>query len=389
MLASQQQLFSLSGATYLDCASLSPLPLRAQEVAKRAAVEKARPWLRDRDAAHHTLDTARGLAAQLVGATGEDIAIVSSVSYGLASAAMNLPCSPGDRVLILESDHTSQVLTWARFARQHGAVLDIIRRPADHDWTGAILAHLRDARGPLAVASLSANFWLDGARIDLSPICDELHARGCRIVIDATQAAGILDLNVAELRPDFVVFPTYKWLLGPFSVAFLYVAPQWQHGEPLEQNGFNRVAEGNGLRGGGLSSPYLEGARRFDMGERDTFYGIPTAIAALELLSAWERSAIQARLRRLTDQLASSLEKLGLACLPPGLRCPHILGVVDVPPGAADYCRRHGVHFTQRGSGLRISPHVFNTEEDIDRCAAALESFIASTAAGRIQGART
>ena len=81
---------------------------------------------------------------------------------------------------------------------------------------------------------------------------------------DATQAAGAAPIDVRRLQPDFLAFPTYKWVLGSYSLAFLYAAKRWQDGEPLERNGFNCVTDEACLDVG-----FAEGARRYDMGERN------------------------------------------------------------------------------------------------------------------------
>jgi selenocysteine lyase/cysteine desulfurase len=309
----------------------------------------------------------RALAASVIGAEATDIAITCSVSYGLATARRNLPLAAGDWVLVLEDDHGSQLLTWAAHAQACNASVHPVPRPPDRDWTSAILAHLQRFQGrPPAIASLGATFWRDGTQVDLPRVCAALHAAGTRIVLDLTQSAGVLDLDVRALHADFAMFPTYKWLLGPYSLAFLYAAPKWHQGLPLEENSFNRGPDGD----------YAAGAIRYDMGERDVFIGIATAISSLRLVAGWDRGAVRSHLGRLTCRLGESLRQAGLHVVPDDLRSPHILGAHSVPAGLAAACRRKGVIFTQRGSEIRISPHVFNTEADIETCVATIDSVL-------------
>lgn len=355
------ELFSMEeGVVYMDNASMAPIPREVEHASLRAVSSKARPWRRDREASQALVSQLRMRAAALVQAQPHDMAVTCAASYGLAVASENLPVREGERILVLEDDHTSQMLTWHAKAQSTGAVLDEVRRPSDGDWTRAILAHLRlgDSRR-IALASLCETFWIDGSRIDLPVVCAALKERNAGIVLDLTQSAGILDIDLPALQVDFAVFPMYKWLLGPYSLAFLYVASRWQHGAPLEQNGFNRVASG----------VYAPGAARFDMGERDTFVGIPTALAALDLGAGWSREAMRQHLARLTGRIASKLGAAGFSCLPESLRSPHILGVRGVPDGVATACRTRDIFFTQRHGSLRISPHIFNSMSDADRCA--------------------
>jgi selenocysteine lyase/cysteine desulfurase len=115
---------------------------------------------------------------------------------------------------------------------------------------------------------------------------------------------------------------------------------------------------------------YLDGARRFDRGERDSFITIPMAHAGLELIHSWGLAAIEARLRLLTDLLAERLSALGLDIRPRHLRSPHILGF-RLPKGsaaeAANEMERAGIFLSVRHEFLRLSPHVFNDEEDVAR----------------------
>lgn len=366
MLPCQKHLFALDpGVHYLDSAAVGPMPLSVVSTAHESASSKARPWLRERARSHARVAELRRHGAALVGAQPQDMAIVGSASYGLAVARRNLPLAADDTVLLLAGEHASQQLTWKEHARACQAQLREVAQPADRDWTRAILEHLDHPGDAPSIASLCANFWTDGSLIDLPTVCARLRTAGTRIVLDLTQSAGVVDIDVAALDVDFAVFPTYKWLLGPYSTGLLYAAPRWHQGTPLEDNGFNRDAPGH----------YLPGAARFDMGERDVFIGIPTAITALELIHSWDRGQLRQRLAHLTGRLAECLQDLGYDVVPSSRRCPHILGIHGVPAGAADFCRSRGVYLTQRGHVVRISPHVFNDDADVDACIAALHEF--------------
>ncbi len=239
-------------------------------------------------------------------------------------------------------------------------------RPADGDWTAAILAAIARPGPPLALAALTPLHWSDGAMIDLDRVVPAVRAAGGAVVIDATQAVGGLDMNVRRLRPDFLAFPTYKWVLGPYSLAFLYAAPERQHGLPVDEHGGNRP-------GGG----FAPGARRYDRGERNDPIGLPMAAAGMELVAGWGQAAIAARLRTLTDALAEVASGLGLAVLPRDLRAPHILGLRlpgGMRPDLIAALAARGAYASDRMGVLRVSPHVWADEEDVARFAAALRA---------------
>ena len=124
-------------------------------------------------------------------------------------------------------------------------------------------------------------------------------------LIDATQSAGVLAMDVQRLDPDFVIFPTYKWLLGPYGRAFLYVAKRHQNGIPLEQTAAGRrnVRAENAVYFTDLS--YVPDARRFDMGERDHFISMEMASIGMEMMADWGAPAIVQRLTMLTERIAA------------------------------------------------------------------------------------
>ena len=140
---------------------------------------------------------------------------------------------------------------------------------------------------PVSLASISSVHWSDGGLIDVDKVGAALRQRGAAFLIDATQGAGVLAMDVKRLDPDFVIFPTYKWLLGPYGRAFLYVAKRHQNGIPLEQTSAGRrnVRAENAVYFTDLS--YVGDARRFDMGERDHFISMEMASIGMEMLADW------------------------------------------------------------------------------------------------------
>jgi selenocysteine lyase/cysteine desulfurase len=185
----------------------------------------------------------------------------------------------------------------------------------------------------------------------------------------------VLALDVKRLDPDFVIFPTYKWLLGPYGRAFLYVAKRHQNGIPLEQTsgGRRNVRAENPIYF--MDLDYVPDARRFDMGERDHFISLEMASIGMEMLAEWGADAVALRLRMLTDRIAEGLGD-GSASLPdPRFRVPHILSLGfkgGLPAGLIEGLAADGVHVASRLGRMRISPHVYNDEEDSDRFVAAL-----------------
>jgi selenocysteine lyase/cysteine desulfurase len=377
MLPCQRALFDLPREVcYLNAAGWSPLPFAVQEAGRAGVSRKGRPWELAPDFAAAQHERARAAAARLINAEPDDVALIPSVSYGVAAAAKTLgPLAAGSRVLVLEDDHSSPVLEWVARAPAEGFAVETVRRPGDGDWTAALLEAVeRPGAPPVAVASVSSVHWADGGALALEGVSRALRARGAALVVDATHAAGVSRTDVAALDPDFLVFPTYKWLLGPYGRAFLYVAKRRQaEGAPLEQTA-------QGRRGVAAERvPYLRdlsfapGARRFDMGERDHFVSLEMASVGMEMAAGWGAEAVAGRLRVLTDRMAEGLRGAAAGVRLPDrrVRAPHLLCLEfpggGVPEGLAGRLAAEGVHVAPRIGRLRVSPHVYNDEEDADR----------------------
>jgi selenocysteine lyase/cysteine desulfurase len=379
MLASQRALFEMPRSVcYLNSASYSPLPLRTQDAGRAAVGRKGTPWTLDWSFATQQYERARTAAARLINADPGDIALIPSVSYGVATAAKILTIARGTRVIVLEDDHSSPVLEWRARADCGGFTVETVRRPSDGDWTSAVLGTIaRPDAAPVSLASISSGHWSDGGLIDVETVAATLRQQGAALLIDATQSAGVLAMDVRRLDPDFVIFPTYKWLLGPYGRAFLYVAKRHQGGVPLEQTASGRrdVRAENAVYFADLS--YVSDARRFDMGERDHFISMEMASIGMEMMADWGAVTVAERLAMLTERIAAGLRDIGVDVPERHVRGPHILSLSfkdGMPKRLVEGLASEGVYVASRLGRLRISPHVYNDEEDADRFVAALAS---------------
>jgi selenocysteine lyase/cysteine desulfurase len=383
MLPSQRALFDIPpGVCYLNAASYSPLPLRTLEAGRAAVGRKGRPWLIDNEFAQRQHERTRQAAAALINAAPQDVALISSVGYGVATAAKSFMVPAGARVLVLEDDHSSPVLEWMSRAREGAYTVETIRRRDDGDWTAAVLDAIARPAAPIAIASISSVHWCDGGLIDLHRVAPALRAHGAALLIDATHSVGVLDLDVQALDPDFVAFPTYKWLLGPYGRAFLYVAKRHQGGVPLEQTSYGRRAVRAEQAVYFTDTTYVGDARRFDMGERDHFISLEMAAIGMEMVAQWGAGTIVDRLAMLTTRLAEGLRDLGIALPDPRMRAPHILSLGfpnGMPPQLVARLAAEGVYVAPRLGRLRISPHVYNDEADVDRFVTVFQRIVRST----------
>ena len=368
----QRELFDIpDDVAYFNCANMAPQLKSAREAAEVAWRRRARAWLIRGDDWHTEAEERRALFARLAGVDADGVALVPATSYGLAVAAANLTAVPGQRVLVLAEDFPSNWYTWQRFARRTGATVAAVGRHDGQTWAEAVLDELDERT---AVVAVLAVHWTDGALVDLGAVAARARAVGAALVVDASQALGAMPLDLAAVQPDYLVSVGYKWLLGPFGLGYLYVAPQHRDGVPLEENWISRLGSEDFARLVDYEDRYQPGARRFDVGQRTHFETTPMAIAALRQLLDWEVPRVAATLRRITGRIEEQVRAMGLTLVSPD-RGPHMLGVRLPTPAlgrASAALEQAGVFVGVRGSSLRVSPHLWTTDEDVDRLLAVL-----------------
>jgi selenocysteine lyase/cysteine desulfurase len=359
---------------YLNCANLAP-QLRAVTEAGLAAVRlKATPWKISAKDWFSGAEALRGTAAELFGTEADNIALVPAVSYGIAIAAANLPVTAGQTIVLLEREFPSNVYAWQALARKNGATVVMVRRSAS-GWTDAIAECITRST---AIVSVPHCHWTDGSTVDLERVSKLARQVGAALVIDASQSLGAFPLNLARVQPDFLVSVGYKWLLGPYGLGYLYVAPKWQRaGVPLEQSWLTRRGSEDFTTLVDYRDEYRPGARRFDMGEFPQFVLAPMAHAALRQLQSWGVDRIAASLARLTERLANRAPEAGYEVLPPAQRAAHLIGLRSpqgIPAGLAHRLESAGIRVSLRGDSIRVAPHLYNSPADIDALLEVLRS---------------
>ncbi len=376
MIPCQRYLFEIpDDVAYLNCAYMSPLMKPALEAGTAGLARKAQPWRITPEQFFTGAEEFRAIAAQFFDCSADCIAIVPSASYGITTAARNLPVARGQSVLVLAEQFPSNYYPWQRVAAENGATVKVVRWPTDHDWTGAVLDSLT---ADVAIAALPQVQWTSGGRLDLVRIGEACRKLGAALVLDLTQSLGALPFSAGEVQPDFAVAASYKWLLGPYSTGLLYVAPKRQGGMPLEENWIQRENARDFSSLTLYSEEYDRGARRFDMGERSNFALLPAAVRAMKQVLEWKVAQISETAGALNRHLAEAAAELGFSSPPERLRAPHYLALrrkQAIPKELPEMLAREKVFVSIRGSSIRVAPHVYNTADDGDRFISCLLRF--------------
>ena len=364
---------------YLNCAYGAPL-LRAVEQAACAALARWRePQTFGPEAYFDEAERVRARFGRLIGAAdGERIAIVPSVSYGIAIAARNVPARRGMNVVIPDGQFPSNVYAWRTLCRRTGAELRVVARPPGGGWTERLLEAID--RRTIAVAMGTVD-GVDGTRFDLERIGQQARDVGALYVLDGIQSVGALPFDVQRIRPDLLVCAAYKWLLGPMGVGVCYIGERLADGEPLEETWLGREGSEDFTRPTAYTDRYQPGARRFDAGGRAQFILLPMLAAALDQLLAWDPVRMQAYCAELTRPVLAELAACGLLAVGQDPRAAHLFAVrlpTSVPAGVVrDSLARHRVQVSARQDKLRISVNAYNTPADLSALLEALHAAIA------------
>ncbi len=373
MIKNQRQRFDMPrDVHYLNCAYMSPLSDTVRAALSAGAAKKTQPWTYRSDEFFSLAEGFRDSAAALMGTAADNIAIVPSVSYALATAAKNLPLAAGQSVIVLADQFPSNLYIWRERAAETGAHIITVQRDAMLGWTAAVL----DAIGPdTAIAALPHNHWADGGLLDLAAIGEKCRSVGAALVLDLTQSLGAMPFDIGSVQPDFCVSACYKWMMGPYGMGALYVAPKYQDGAPIEHGWANRAGAQDFSRLTDYRDDFQGGARRFDMGEKSNPPLLLAAKAGIDMLLEWGVENVSETLAAKTSAIADAARGIGLIADDIGIRAPHFLSLRfgdGAPDGLTDRLAAAHVHVSLRGTSLRVTPHVYNDDADSAALIAAL-----------------
>ena len=375
IIPSQKHLFDIpDDVAYLNNAYMSPLMFKVVEAMETGISRKAQPWDYRSDEFFTYAEEARALAGRIFGGAADNIAIVPSASYGLQIAANALPLSQGQNILVLEDQFPSNIYPWQDRAAKEGAQLTILATPNDDDWTRVLLEAIDSQT---AIVAIPQTHWASGATIDLESIRRALDDVGGALALDLTQSLGAQPFDVMKVRPDFAVVATYKWMMGPYSMGFLYVDPKWHHAAPLENNWMNRSGSEDFTALTQYRDDFQPAARRFDMGEKSNPAQLLGASVAMQKILDWGIDNVAQTLRAKTDYIAENLNSNVITPLSRERRAPHYLGLRfsgGVPEGLANELAQDKIYVSVRGPAMRVTPHLYSTQTDINRLISALNN---------------
>lgn len=365
--------------TYLISASLGPLSNRARAAAEEhldlwSRLGPEELWF---DHGLPKLTECRERFARLIGADGDETAVIPSVSAGLSQISTCLDFGKRPKVVLTDMDFPTNHYVW-RAAERVGAKVEVVRSPDGITVPAEdVIARIDEQT---AVVNLNRVLFESSWIMDAPAIVEAAHAHGALVAVDDFHGSGVLPIDVHELGADLLLTGALKWLCGGQGLALLYCRRDLiERMEPLVVGwfgtkdffGFDRTA----LR-------LRDDARRFETGTL-TLPQAWTAAAGLEVVLEAGVEAIRRRNQELTEGIVARADEAGIELLSP--RDPSQRGglVRLAIPGGPERAKavlhalfERDVVLDKRGAALRISPHFFNDEDDLDRCFAALREVV-------------
>lgn len=354
--------------TFLDHAATAPLPRRTREAMIRF-IEKRR-FVRQAWEEYQTVDQdLRQALAQLINASPEEIAFVQNTAEGINIAAHAIPLQPGDNVVFCDMEYPANVYPWMNLERR-----DVEARMIPHREGGLALDDLEEyVDERTRVVAVSSVEFLTGFRNDLKGIGEFCKARGIYFVVDAIQSLGVIPLDVRECQIDMLSCGGPKWLMGPCGLGFFYCRRELIEEMIPAYAGADCVVDALNFRDYNLT--FLPTAKRFEPGTGN-YVGKVGLLASVSLLLEVGIEEIHRRTLYLTDILIEDLQKRGYqiaSCLRP----EHRSAIVSFPtPNVkADYEKliANQVIVSLRENYIRVSPHGYNTEEEVLRVGQVLD----------------
>jgi selenocysteine lyase/cysteine desulfurase len=349
--------------------------------ASHRAVQAAIEWKKN---PHHIPDSAyfevpnriRASIATLIGGQPDEIALTTGASPGMSAVAYGLAWKPGDEILTAKGEFPLQYATWKPMEAREGVVLKVVA-PGDRfitadDFIAALTPRTR-------LVSVSHVRFDNAALLDAACLAAACHAQGTLLLLDVSQSVGAIPLDVATLGADFLVSAGYKWLLSPYGTGFFWAKNE--HIEKMRPGPFYWAAAEGAENFSSLSHEDLKpvpGARRWDMAETSNYLNVAAMDASVQFVLQAGPETVQVHNHKLIDFMFERLPKdrcVPASPLDSAQRGAYGCFTARSPEKTAELYQKllkEKVFTAFREGNIRVSPHLYNTERDIDRLITAI-----------------
>jgi isopenicillin-N epimerase len=360
---------------FLNAANLCPMSLPVIEaIEKNTRDYELDPSPEVRSVLLHARENARKLLADALHVTTDELVLTRNTTEGNNFVSSGLTLGAGDEVVVSADNHPSNLNAWRQKGARFGFTVVTVPAPSRHPGADGYVDSFVKAFTPrtkvLAVTYVSSN---SGDVLPVAALCRAAREHGVLSLVDGAQAFGVIDVNLAEVKPDFFTGSMHKWPCGPKEKGVLYVNKAIQ----------DRLAPTiYGVYGGATGI-----SRTFEAeGQRDDA-SLAAVVKALEFQGSIGRDVIERRARSLAQHLIRELQRLDGVQLWTDPAPDRSAQIVIFKPGSldprklGDALTKERIVVTVRGAngsnpGLRASPHFYNTMDDIDRFVGTIEKYM-------------
>jgi len=375
VLEGQKHLFSLSNeVTYLNCATMSAQLKSVEKIGIENLLKKSNPHQIKSNDFFDDREILKQRFAQLIEAPDpQSIAIIPSVSYGVAIVAKNIPFAKGDEIVILGDQFPSNYYAWKQLEKDKGIIIKTIKAPKISKGRGAKWnrALLESISSKTKMVSMPIVHWTDGTLFDMKAIRQRTNEVEAYLIIDGTQSIGAMPFSISEIQPDALICAGYKWLMGSYGLGLAYFGERFNNGSPLENNWISHEGSENFSNLINYNEKFKPKSARYDMGESSNFVFTPMLSEAIKQLLIWTPKAIQEYCKTITEDVLPTLEKNGFFVEDTNFRGHHLFGIYLTNDVSIELLKEKisnkNIFVSYRGQAIRISPNVYNTKEDIEK----------------------
>lgn len=377
-LTNQKHLFSLDESiTYLNGAAYSPTLRSSVQRGIEGINLKASNTHLIKGSDHFTLpQKVQKLFAQIINEPDyERIAIISSVSYGMAVVAHNVHRLPNlknkTHIIQIQDEFPNNVYAFDRVCQEHHLVYKTIAKPEVLEnrgglWNQAVLEGINNETAMVVMPHIH---WIYGVKFDLKAVSKRCKEVGALLIIDGTQSVGILDFDIQKIQPDALICAGYKWLLGPYSIGAAYFGEFFDEGVPVEESWMHRKYSDNFAQLIRYERAYRPKAQRYNMGEHSQFIQMPMFEDSLTQLLAWGIENMQSYCSEIIEKPLIALQELGCWVEESKNRANHLLGI-SLPKeinnqSFTDKLAANKIIVSNRGVAIRVSQNIYNSEADL------------------------
>ncbi len=378
----QKDKFSLpDDITYLNCAYMSPQLKAVEEIGIESLKRKNVPHTTKAEDFFSMTRALTTVFSELIqNPDPERIAIIPSVSYGMAIVANNIDLHPGDEVIVINEQFPSNYYCWEKKTKNSGAKLVTIKPDVDNGEKTVNEKLIHQINAHTKLVAISHVHWADGTKFDLLAIRKKTAEVGALLVIDGTQSIGALPFSIEAIQPDALICAGYKWLMGPYGLGLAYFGPSFDDGDPIEENWINKLNSENFSNLVNYQSEYQPKARRFSMGEQSNFILVPMLYKAIEQIVAWGPENIQQYCMQIAKDAIDELVSIGIKITSPPYRGHHLFGLrlpddIDINKLSQNF-KANQIFISIRGNAIRVGANVYNDKEDFDKLVRCIKSTI-------------